>query len=90
MSRLVVATYRRWSDATGTERPVVVVARCEQIGDDVCVVWDEQTRADMLTLGFDAEEYAGAIEAAEERFWQLEEAACAASYVAQRQGLAAE
>jgi hypothetical protein len=82
--KLIVCTYRKWSDATGLETPTALVAHCEQFGDALCVIWHDATIADMARLGFDAEEYVGAIEAVEERFWQSEEESCRLAGVRQR------
>jgi hypothetical protein len=88
VSALVTATYRRWNaDLTAFTR-VPLVAHVTQdagcCGSELCVVWHESTMADMARLGFDGEEYVGAVEAIEARFWELEERACARESVKQR------
>lgn len=100
MSRLVATTYEvtrcarvdtgfGWTDGEVT-REVLLLAHVEQCGDDVTVVWTDESRAEMAQLGFDGDEYVGAVEAVEGAFEEEEREACRVSYLAQRQGEAAE
>lgn len=89
-ARLVVATYRRWNDATGLETPVALVGHVAQdaghaCSSELCVVWHDATIADMDRLGFDAEERAGAVEAMSERFWANEAEAIRVASARQRE-----
>jgi hypothetical protein len=85
---LIVATYHRWNADLAAFTRVPLVAHVAQdagcCGSEMCVVWHESTMADLAGLGFDAEEYVGAVEAIEARFQESEERACALASVKQR------
>lgn len=89
--KLTVCTYRRWNDATGTESHVQLVAHVAQdsgthCDSELCLVWHDQTIADMKRLEFSAEEYLGATEAIEARFNENEREQIRLASVRQRQG----
>lgn len=65
---------------------VEITAECEQFGDDVLVIWTDETLAKLASLDLDGEELVGCDEAATEAFWASEQEACRVASVRQRLG----
>ncbi len=86
----VAATYQRPIYSAGgawlRDEPVELVAECQQFVDDALIIWTDETRAELVALGLDAEELVGCQEAVEEAFWESEREECRLAAVRQRTG----
>lgn len=88
--KLIKTTYMRQLIGPGGcwlgEEPVELSAECEQFGDEVLVIWTDETLALLLSLDLDCEELVGCDECMTEAFWRAEEEACRVYKIQQQLG----
>lgn len=88
--KTITAIYRRPQYTMGGawlfDRQVEVDAECEQLGDDVVVIYTDETLAKLAELNFDGEELLGVEECLAEAFWASEREACRLASIKQRAG----
>jgi hypothetical protein len=79
-------TYCRFSGCWLADKPVTVSADVEQFGDELLVIWTDETLAKLAELGFSVDELVGAQEAIEAAFGEHEREQCRLASVKQRAG----
>jgi hypothetical protein len=68
------------------EQPIELTAECEQMADDVLVIWTDETLAKLAALDLDGDELVGCDEVMREAFWASEREECRLANVRQRTG----
>ncbi len=86
----IAATYNRPVYNTGGvwlyDTQIELTAECEQVIDEIVVIWTDETREKLADLGLDGEELVGCNEAITEAFWESEREECRLASVRQRLG----
>ncbi len=87
--KTITTAYLRQSESNGCwmgETAISITAECEQFGDELLVVWTDETLAELAALDLDGDELIGCTEAIESAFWASEEEQCRLANVRQRTG----
>lgn len=82
-------TYMRQLEGYGCwlgEEPVEISAECEQFGDQVLVIWTQETLDRLAALDLDGDELLGCTEAMEDAFFESEREECRKSLIRQQRG----